>query len=422
MPDLERIYLKIKIKLRKPLKEWLLLVVFYLMVFQSPLGELHFLFSYIDELFALLGIGVVASRILITGKLRIKKIDLAMTAMLVVFLTVGLLGNAIYQYQPLGAVLTDTFTNVKFFMSLVSGYVLFSYCEPDQEKSVIIGHARLITLALFVCLCLDLVFHVFPSEGTRYGLREVRLFFFHETYLAGTMVFLLTVFLAFYEKKSLPYIFLCLLVLISTLKGKAFTAAIAFVFLFYVLVYRKKKIKMWHVIVLALGGLLVAGDQLTYYFVEKAGESARMALTATSFEIMGDYFPIGTGFGTYGSATAIDPYSPVYYKYGLNLVWGLSEDFNLFASDTFWPIIIGQTGALGLVCFVGVLVLLFVRMKKIRPYNIRAYAAALFGFAYILICSTAEPAFHNSVSVPLAMMIGYAFTLEKKEDAKCLKN
>jgi hypothetical protein len=408
--------------MRKPLKEWLLLVAFYLLVFQSPLSEVHSLFGYIDELFALLGIGVVASRILTTGKLRIKKIDLAMTAMLVVFLTVGLLGNAIYQYQPLGAVLTDTFTNVKFFMSLVSGYVLFSYCEPDQEKSVIIGHARLITLVLFACLCLDLVFQVFPSEGTRYGLREVRLFFFHETYLAGAAVFLLTVFLAFYEKKSLPYIFLCLLVLISTLKGKAFTAAIAFVFLFYVLVYRRKKIKVWHVIVLALGGLLVAGDQISYYFVEKAGESARMALMSTSFEIMGDYFPIGTGFGTYGSATAIDPYSPVYYKYGLNLVWGLSEDYNLFASDSFWPIIIGQTGALGLVCFVGVLVLLFVRMKKIRPYNIRAYAAALFGFAYILICSTAEPAFHNSVSVPLAMMIGYAFTLEKKEDAKCLKN
>jgi len=414
--------LNIKIKLRKPLKEWLLLVTFYLLTFQSPLGEMHFIFSYTDELFALLGIVVVTCRVMGSGRLRIKKIDLAMAGLLTAFLTVGLIGNALYQYQPMNAVLLDTFTNIKFFLSVVTGYVLFSYCEPDQENNVIIGHARLITLALFVCLCLDLVFQVFPSEGTRYGLREVRLFFFHETYLAGAVVFLLTVFLAFYEKKSLPYIFLCLLVLISTLKGKAFTAAIAFVFLFYVLVYRKKKIKAWHVIVLALGGLLVAGDQISYYFVEKAGESARMALMSTSFEIMGDYFPIGTGFGTYGSATAIDPYSPVYYKYGLNLVWGLSEDYNLFASDSFWPIIIGQTGALGLTCFVGVLVLLFLRMKKIRPYNVRAYAAALFGFAYILICSTAEPAFHNSVSVPLAMMIGYAFTLEKKEDAKCLKN
>lgn len=414
--------MRIKIKMRKPLKEWLLLVAFYLLVFQSPLSEVHSLFGYIDELFALLGIGVVASRILTTGKLRIKKIDLAMTAMLVVFLTVGLLGNAIYQYQPLGAVLTDTFTNVKFFMSLVSGYVLFSYCEPDQEKSVIIGHARLITLVLFACLCLDLVFQVFPSEGTRYGLREVRLFYFHETYLAGAIVFLLAVFLTFYEKKSLPYIALALLVLISTLKGKAFAGAIAFVFLFYVLVYRRKKIKIWHIIVMAVGGLVVAGDKLAYYFVEKAGESARMALTATSFEIMGDYFPIGTGFGTYGSATAINPYSPVYYKYGLNLVWGLSEDYNLFASDTFWPIIIGQTGALGLICFVGILVLLFVRVKRVRPHDIRAYAAAIFCFVYILICSTAEPAFHNSVSVPLAMMIGYAFTLEKKENSQCLKN
>lgn len=414
--------MNIKIKLRKPLKEWLLLVTFYLLTFQSPLGEMHFIFSYTDELFALLGIVVVTCRVMGSGRLRIKKIDLAMAGLLTAFLTVGLIGNALYQYQPMNAVLLDTFTNIKFFLSVVTGYVLFSYCEPDQEKSVVIGHARVVTLALFICLCLDLVFHVFPSEGTRYGLREVRLFFFHESYLAATVAFLLTVLLAFYEKKSLPYIIMALAVLVSTMKGKAFAAAIAFVFLLYLLVYRKKKIRPVHIIFIVLGGLLVAGDQISYYFVEKAGESARMALTSTSFQIMEDYFPIGTGFGTYGSATAIDPYSPVYYKYGINLIWGLSEDFNLFASDTFWPIIIGQTGALGLICFVGVLVLLFVRMKRVRPYNVRAYAAALFALAYILICSTAEPAFHNSVSVPLAMMIGYAFTLEKKEDAKCLKN
>lgn len=414
--------MRTRIKIRKPLKEWLLLLAFYLLTFQSPLGELHYIFSYTDELFALLGIGVVACRVLGTGKLRIKKIDLAMTALLVAFLAVGLLGNVIYQYQPMNAVLIDTFTNVKFFLSIVSGYVLFAYCEPDPEKSMIICHARLITLALFACLCVDLAFHVFPSEGTRYGMREVRLFFFHESYLAATVAFLLTVLLAFYEKKSLLYIGMALALLICTMKGKAFAAAITFILILYLVVYRRKKIGPLHVILMVLAGLVVAGDQISYYFIENAGESARMALTSTSFQIVQDYFPIGTGFGTYASSAAVEHYSPVYYKYGLNMVWGLSENFSIFASDTFWPIILGQTGFLGTACFVGLLALLFVRLKRVRPYNIRAYAAALFAFAYIMICSTAEPAFHNSVSVPLAMMMGYAFTLEKKEDTKCLKN
>ena len=79
-PDVERIFLNIKINLRKPLKEWLLLVAFYLLTFQSPLGEVHVLFTYVDELFALLGIAVVACRMMGTGKLRIKKIDLAMVS------------------------------------------------------------------------------------------------------------------------------------------------------------------------------------------------------------------------------------------------------------------------------------------------------------------------------------------------------
>ena len=414
--------MRIKIKMRKPLKEWLLLAVFYLQVFQSPLSEIHSLFGYIDELFSLVGIAVIVCQVFSTGRLRIKKIDLAMTALLVVFLAVGLLGNVIYQYQPMNAVLIDTFTNMKFFLSIVSGYVLFAYCEPDQEKSVIIGHARAVTVALFACLCVDLVFHVFPSEGERYDMRIVKLFFFHETYFAGAVVFLLTVMLAFYEKKSLPYIGLALLLLVSSMKGKAFVGAVAYVLFLYFLVYRRKKIRPIHIIILSLAALVVMWDQIAYYFIELEGESARWALTSTSFQIMQDYFPIGTGFGTYASSAAIEHYSPVYYKYGLNMVWGLSEDYNLFASDTFWPIIIGQTGALGLTCFVGVLVLLFVRLKKIRVQNVRAYAAALFALAYIMICSTAEPAFHNSVSVPLAMMMGYAFTLEKKEDTKCLRN
>lgn len=412
----------VRIRMTKTLKEWLLLVAFYLLVFQLPLSGVHEVFSYIDEIVSVIGIVVVGIQIFTTGKIKIKKLDACICAVLVAFIGVGLVGNAVYEYQPMYAVLVDVYTNIKFFFSIVTGYVLFSYCEPKQENSVLVGHARIVSVVLFALTCLDLVFHIFPSWDEVYGLRTVQLFFIHETYLAGAMVFLLTILLAFYEQKNLPYMLFSLIVLVCTLKGKAFAGAVTYILLAYFLVYRRKKIKLIHILVILLAALLVAGGKIKYYFVELEGESARWALTTTSFQILRDYFPIGTGFGTYGSATAIDPYSPVYYKYGLNLIWGLSEKFHIFASDTFWPIIFGQTGFLGTVCFVAVLVLLFVRLKKIRAQNIRAYAAALFGFAYIMICSTAEPAFHNSISVPLAMMMGYAFTLEKKEDTKCLKN
>ena len=73
-------------------------------------------------------------------------------------------------------------------------------------------------------------------------------------------------------------------------------------------------------------------------------------------------------------------------------------------------------GAIGTVCFLVILILLFVKMQKMRMANINAYAGALVSFVYILISSLGEPAFHNVVAIPLGLMIGYAFSLEKKYD------
>ena len=54
----------------------------------------------------------------------------------------------------------------------------------------------------------------------------------------------------------------------------------------------------------------------------------------------------------------------------------------------------------------------YARGKDVK--DIRAYAMGIFVFAYIMISSTSEPTFHNSVTIPLAMMLGYIFTLEKQ--------
>lgn len=412
----------IRIQARKTLKGWFLLVVFYLLLFQDPLTELISIFSYIDEVFALFGIVVLAHRALTTGRLRLTKSNARIVCLLAVFLLAGLLGNVIYRYQPIEAVMIDLYTNFKFFLSIVSGYVLFSICEPNKEDSLLVGHARMMSVMFFVLLCIDLVFHVFPSAGVRYGLRSAQLFYFHPTYLAGSMVFLLTILLVFYQKKNVPYMLCALAVLVSTLRGKALAGAVAYVMLAYFLVYYRRSIKPIHIVIMAAAAVAVAWEQISYYFVELDGESARSVLVTTSVQILKDYFPIGTGFGTYASASAIKYYSPVYYLYGLNYIWGLSESFSAFGSDSFWPIILGQTGAIGTFSFVSVLLLLFLRLQKIRKLNINAYAAGLFAFAYIMICSTAEPAFHNSVSIPLAMIIGYIFTLERRENTECLKN
>lgn len=80
---------------------------------------------------------------------------------------------------------------------------------------------------------------------------------------------------------------------------------------------------------------------------------ARTALYQGSVRLANDRFPGGGGFGSFGTPVAFDNYSPVYYAYGFDSIYGLEPRIGNFASDTFWPAVIGQAGWLGLPLFLG---------------------------------------------------------------------
>ena len=75
----------------------------------------------------------------------------------------------------------------------------------------------------------------------------------------------------------------------------------------------------------------------------------RNALYVGSVAAARDYFPLGAGLGQFGSHMSRVQYSPVYAEYGLNRIWGLSERHPMAITDTFWPMILGETGVFGLV-------------------------------------------------------------------------
>lgn len=76
---------------------------------------------------------------------------------------------------------------------------------------------------------------------------------------------------------------------------------------------------------------------------------ARVALYVGSLEIARDHFPLGVGMGRYGSWMSRVEYSPVYHEYGLSRVPGLRESNSGFATDTFWPMALGEFGVLGVI-------------------------------------------------------------------------
>lgn len=82
---------------------------------------------------------------------------------------------------------------------------------------------------------------------------------------------------------------------------------------------------------------------------------ARIALYLGSIDIAQDHLPLGGGLGRYASWMSRVDYSPLYVEYGLSDIRGLRENNPLYATDTFWPQILGEFGVVGLIGYAGFL-------------------------------------------------------------------
>lgn len=86
----------------------------------------------------------------------------------------------------------------------------------------------------------------------------------------------------------------------------------------------------------------------------------RIALYVGSIAIARDHVPLGAGLGRYGSHMSRVEYSQVYGQYGLDQVAGLQPTDGSAITDTFWPMLLGETGIIGTIAFgvfIGVLFL-----------------------------------------------------------------
>jgi len=124
----------------------------------------------------------------------------------------------------------------------------------------------------------------------------------------------------------------------------------------------------------------------------------RVQLTRTSFEIANNNFPLGAGLGNFGSYISSEYYSPVYTEYGINGLFGLSEDDGNYLTDTFWPMLIGEVGYLGTMLYFISIVLVgrcvFNHRHRLEPAD-GVYLIALGLFFMTFIESISTPTFSN---------------------------
>ncbi|WP_336033512.1 hypothetical protein [Geodermatophilus sp. FMUSA9-8] len=148
---------------------------------------------------------------------------------------------------------------------------------------------------------------------------------------------------------------------------------------------------------------LVGGDLALY-----AGQdSARSLLLAGGVTVAWRYFPLGAGFGRYGSATAAEEYSPLYHALGFADRYGLGPgpESGQFLNDTQWPAIWGEAGWFGAACFaLGLACMAASLLRRVSPGEdplVRWLRIAGLGWLVLLLVeSVAAPVFVSTPSFP----------------------
>ncbi len=118
-----------------------------------------------------------------------------------------------------------------------------------------------------------------------------------------------------------------------------------------------------------------------YFADEESGQGiARVVLYVQAVEIAEDFFPLGTGQGTFGSIPVNIIYSDVYYDYDLADIWGLSLNHEVnFRMDTHWASLLGEAGVLGLIIYVILFVYPIAALRRFsgrgrgRSLEVRSY-------------------------------------------------
>jgi len=170
--------------------------------------------------------------------------------------------------------------------------------------------------------------------------------------------------------KKKVYIFVALFfsigVFMTILKKNIVSNVIVWIFFFLFQPIRNKKLKLISFVsIIFIAGFLLVGNSLienlvfNVQYLENVGIEGhvRLGMYLASYNIAIDYFPFGSGPGTFGSLSSIIGwYSSIYFDYGVSNIGANSPEEVAIGIhtllDTFWPHILGELGFIGTLIYV----------------------------------------------------------------------
>ena len=352
-------------------------------------------FDWSDEILtaALLGYAFMKLRFLVKDKGRKTEINIYI-GLMIFYLAYSFF---IKITTPRG-ILLDFMQQLRPYAVFYLTWMMAPDFSPKQKKRI----KWVMLLSFFGYL---IAFKFKPSLVTPYGSGESAAL--GQIALCCAMIYYL-----FSKQTKQNRIIAILIMLLGLISGKSkyFGECVVFIAL---VIFVKSKINFTSVSTLlkvaALGSVVIffTWTKFNAYYVEgfqeEAEAMARPATYETGIKIMfKDYIPFGSGLGSFGTAAAAKEYSPLYYKYQLNTIWGLNPENPMFLADAFYPTL-AEFGIVGLFFFLWFWKRRLWEANKI--HNLIYYRMALMCILALALESTADSSYLSGKGMGYFMIL-----------------
>lgn len=381
-------------------------VVVFAVVFQSLLERIIPIFKWYDEILALLIFIFAVSEGVYKGIIKKNKYYILMSVCIIVYLFLGTVSTYIYQYQSLGISAVGAFLSIKWFLLMVGGYAFCDTFLSREDLYAIKKGIYVDTVLYFVWEILSLS-HILTNAYSIY-----------QWDLCAKGVFIAGIVLLTWQRTRMDYITLLITLFmeLASSRAKGYAAFVLIIACFIWIVCKGKKLSFVEMGLVMIAAITVAWDKIYFYYIQGSQQDyARFRMTATSIDIARDYFPLGTGWSTYGSYYAAEIYSPVYYLYGIDKHPELGVVNKAFLNDNYWPTVIAENGWLGFMAMILFILLLLMVIQKIYYINQNAYAVGILILFYMMVTTVEETGFAQPVLACLGLLLGVVFSIADKE-------
>lgn len=327
-------------------------------------------------------------------------------------------------YNTTKYILIDAIIELKPFLPFL---VVFAIAPKllDVEKSVV-----KVICVINSAICLSLLVMGLPAiEATVY----------HVAYIGSTCFICAVAFLMVSIKddgtvpsRDVLTIMLILVAGIGCTRSKYYGEFILATF--FILFYKPgmtRNFKLKHaLLIIAVMGLVVAASwgKFSYYFITGNSDTftpdtmesfARPVLYVTSGLILVDKFPFGSGLASFASYASAEHYSSLYYEYGINNVFGLSEQYSDFICDAYYPTL-AQFGVAGVILFFSFFIWVYNKLRLLLRANASKYkyhfVAGTLCICFLFIENVGGTFFVQTSGLLAMILLGFTASLAHQGD------